>query len=106
MNKKGDVPITILVIGIFAVCSLALFTFILADVRTSNSFVGISELSELNFKINQYKFLESQEVPLDRILQVTGAIEEEDGIYLYVEKNKSFLGGRGLEFFAKYKISS
>jgi hypothetical protein len=27
MNKRGYVPITILVIGVFVVCSLALLTF-------------------------------------------------------------------------------
>lgn len=109
MNKNGDVPITILVIGIFAICSLALFTFLIADIRTSNSFVGLSELSELNLKINQYKFLESQGVSLDSILKFTGAVEEEDGFYFYLEKEKSFfknLKSKGLEFSVKYKISS
>jgi hypothetical protein len=105
MNKRGDVPVTILVIGIFALCSLALFTFVVADIGTSNSFVGISEFPELNLKINQYKFLESQGVPLDRILLVTGAVEEDGEIYFYLEKKKGFFGGNGLEFSVKYKIS-
>ena len=27
-NKKADIPVTILVIGVFAICSMAIFSFI------------------------------------------------------------------------------
>ena len=89
-NKRGDVPITILVIGIFALCSLALFTFLISDIQTSNSFVGVSKLAELNLKINQYHFLNSNGVSFEKISEVTGILKDGDEKYIYLEKRDTW----------------
>lgn len=106
-DKRASVPITLLVIGIFALCVLALFTFLVSDTNFSNSFVGIGKLSELNFKINQYEFLKSQGISDGKIQSSLGFIEEEGEKYFYLEKRKTSRGnGEDLEFSVKYKIPS
>ena len=40
MNKKGDIPITILVIGVIAVCILTIFSFMLLKSDIDKTFVG------------------------------------------------------------------
>ena len=57
MKSKGNLPIVILVIGVFAVCSLALLTFLIADFRTNNSFVGIGIMLQLQEDIDEHAFL-------------------------------------------------
>lgn len=52
-NKHGDVPITILVLGIFVVCALAILTFIHSDIQTKTSFSGIQIMEKANLEIEQ-----------------------------------------------------
>jgi hypothetical protein len=47
-NRRGDIPITILVIGIFAVCTLAILSFISSTISLRNSFVGIDLIEKMN----------------------------------------------------------
>ncbi len=104
-EKKASVPITLLVMGIFALCVLALFTFIKSDTMMSNSFVGIEKLSELNHKINQYEFFKSKEVPDSKIKSSLGFVEENEEKYFYLEKKKTFSRkDNDLEFSVLYKI--
>jgi len=107
-NKKGDVPITILVIGIFALCSLALFTFFIADIKTSNSFVGINELGKLNIKLNNYEFLKAQGGSLEKIENNLGVVLIDGEKYFVMEKKRTsqFWGKNDLEFYVRYKIPS
>jgi len=51
MNKRGDLPVTLLVIGVFAVCTLALFSFIHASSQVSKNFIGLETVKEANFQI-------------------------------------------------------
>jgi hypothetical protein len=51
LNKKGDIPITLFVLGVFVVCSLAILTFIKADLQTKNSFSGVSVMRKANIDI-------------------------------------------------------
>ena len=41
MNKKGDIPVTILVIGVFVICALALLSFVKFNLDSDKDFVGI-----------------------------------------------------------------
>jgi len=61
MNKKGDIPITILVIGVFAICSLALLSFLNSDIQTENSFVGIGLIEKMNSQIEEYSVYKNSE---------------------------------------------
>ena len=39
-NKRGDIPITILVIGVVAVCFLTIFIFLNSENKKKENFVG------------------------------------------------------------------
>jgi hypothetical protein len=50
-NKRGDIPITLLVLGIFVVCTLAIITFVRSDIQTKTSFSGIGIMEKANLEI-------------------------------------------------------
>lgn len=62
MNKKADIPVTILVLGVFVVCSLALASFFLSNIKISKSFDTINLVQEMNSKVSEYDFYKSQGV--------------------------------------------
>jgi hypothetical protein len=51
MNKKGDLPVTILLIGVFFVCTLALLSFFYSSYVIHKSFVGIGMVEKANAQI-------------------------------------------------------
>ena len=56
-NKKGNLPIIILVLGVLAVCSLALLSFYSSNLKVSNNFAGVKLIEKLNsqIEINRYQ---------------------------------------------------
>jgi len=59
-NKRGDIPITILVIGVFAICVLAILSFNFANSKIVERFVGIGLIETINSvakEINTQTFL-------------------------------------------------
>jgi hypothetical protein len=50
-NRKGDIPITILVIGTIVICGFALFSFQLTNIKVRDSFVGLGVMEQLNSQI-------------------------------------------------------
>jgi len=60
-NKKGDVTVAILVIGILFVCLLALLTFFLSSIKTADDFVdiGVMEKAVLRAEKGDFKTGES-----------------------------------------------
>ncbi len=83
MNKKADVPVTILVIGVFAVCTLALLSFMYSSNKLNKSLDGIKLMEEANAKIEKgnlnYLYLDKKEKRLD-----IGS--DEEGFSLFKEK--------------------
>jgi len=53
MNKKGDLSVTLLVIGVFVVCTLAMVLFFVSGVQDSKSFVKVGLIEKLNSRIEQ-----------------------------------------------------
>ncbi len=47
-NKRGDITIAILVIGIVVVCFIALLSFYLAKLDTDDNFDGIGKMSVIS----------------------------------------------------------
>ena len=92
-NKRGDLPVTILVIGVILVSALALFSFLTSSFSSGQSFEGISEMEELNAKIDSYYFYKNSGVSEDRINEALG-ITEEGKISLEAEPHTSFFGGK------------
>lgn len=56
MDKRGDIPLTILVIGIILVCCIAIFSFSSSTIKARNSFVGIGFVEKLNSQIEDKIF--------------------------------------------------
>jgi len=59
MNKKADIPVTILVLGVFAICVLAIFSFIYSEKKISENFVGIGLIETINSIEEEIRFDES-----------------------------------------------
>ena len=56
MNRRADIPVTVLVIGVFFICALALLSFYNSNIKVRNSFVGIRLMNEMNSQIEQTLF--------------------------------------------------
>ena len=52
-NKKGDIPTTLLVIGVVALCGLAIFIFLNSLGTTKDSFSHIEEIENANAKVEE-----------------------------------------------------
>jgi hypothetical protein len=52
-NKKADVPVTVLVLGVFAVCTLAMLSFINSDRNLEKSFIGVEIIEKVNIDIER-----------------------------------------------------
>lgn len=50
MNKKADITVTVLTIGIIAVCFFALLSFYISDLSTSKNFEGIGSIEKVNVR--------------------------------------------------------
>lgn len=82
-NKRGDIPITILVIGVIAICGLVIFSFYLYDEKVKKDFIVVEVLEEAKIigeKISFYS--ENLEFSEEEIYEIFG-IDQID--YLYVE---------------------
>ena len=99
-KKRGEISIVILVIGVFAICSLALLTFLVSDFQMGNNFVGVSVLEKLNGQIDEYKFYQNmgKEGEIDKYFDI---IIEDDKKYFYIEKRyNEFLGEKNILLFS------
>lgn len=52
-NKRGDIPLTVLIIGVFAVCTLAIISFIYNSYMINKSLIGIELMEEANAQIEE-----------------------------------------------------
>ena len=112
-SKKGDLPVTLLVIFIFALCGFALFTFFVSDFKTSNSFVGVGTLEKVNTHADEYLFFNNSGVNQDKLDVYFNVTKDSTGKrYFYEEQSDytgSFLGIGGkkeLLFTVKYGVPS
>ena len=55
-NNRGDIPITILTIGVFVVCTLALLSFFVSSINLRNSYVGVDKINEFNIDLEKSEF--------------------------------------------------
>ena len=110
-NKRGDIPTVVLVIGVFAVSTLALITFYLADFRTSNSFVGLQVMQKLNAQVEEYTFYLNNG-GTQSSLNDKFSIKQIDGknyFYFEVPYSKSLFGGGNSKvplFSVRYPVPS
>ncbi len=53
-NKRADITITILVMGVFVVCSLALASFFYSDFSIRDPSNGLKSMEKMNVNIEKY----------------------------------------------------
>ncbi len=99
-NKRGDIPVTILVIGVVAVCILAILSFLSSSFNFSHSFAGISEIEEMNSKIDEYHFYKNAGLSDEEIQEI---LDIEEGA-LYIEKNATKIYPESLFDWKKEKF--
>ncbi len=89
-NKGGDIPTTILVVMVIAICCLALYTFSKTSSNVRGSFVGIGLMEKLNSQIENRTF--------------NG--ESPNGLYLEKRGTTGILWGKKefLLFSVEYKV--
>jgi len=79
-NKRGDIPVTILVIGVVVVCVLALMSFLSSTAKVRSSFVGIGALEEMNIQREKNYFYKTSWL-------VTADYEYMESILDYAKEN-------------------
>lgn len=92
-DKRGDVPIMILVIGIVGICGLAVLSFIISEkVKLKPDELGIEVFEKLYSDVEKFEFYEGvyPNEAIDKIKTVENKAELRGG-KLYFELNNSFL---------------
>jgi flagellar basal body-associated protein FliL len=55
-NKKADMPITILVLLVVAVCTMAVLSFFYSKAKTQSDYLGANLIEEINADIEKFYF--------------------------------------------------
>ncbi len=87
-NKKGDIPITILVIGVVALCAMAIATFYIYDQSVKKDFMTIEAVEDaaiLKEKISLYEKLGFEDAEIKQFVDL-GA--DAKGNYIYVNQKE------------------
>ena len=61
-NKKGDISTTILVIGVFAACSLALLSFYFSGIDSKETLSRLEIIKKVNSFADEIKFYKNPEI--------------------------------------------
>jgi len=77
-NKRGDVPITILVIGVLAICAAAILSFSISNQYSKNDFSGLGIVEEavaIKEKISFYQELGFGKQEIEEFSDIAGYIK-------------------------------
>ncbi|MEK6898035.1 MAG: hypothetical protein AABX28_01610 [Nanoarchaeota archaeon] len=61
-NRKGDISVTILVLGVVVICSLALYSFYSSSIGVKKDFTGLSIIREINSVAEEIRFYKNPEI--------------------------------------------
>lgn len=100
MNKKANIPISILVLGVLVLCGVVLFSFSFFDAAKNtvpaHSIVAITELNSVlekyNFYLNSLGFSkeDSMKYAVDSTVSQDVFIETRNGFVYFVAKDENF----------------
>jgi len=79
-NKKADIPVTILVIGVLAICALAIFSFYFSDRGVKDDFIvieAVEKASILREKMSLYEDLGFSEEEVKSLIGIKEDVQEE-----------------------------
>ena len=107
-NKRGDIPTAILVLGAFAVCTLALISFYASSVFVENNFFGLDLVEKMNSQVNEYNFYNSKNLNGEEIREILLLEEnfyigenQNSGGYFEINKTETDFKFGGLSFDKK-----
>lgn len=89
LNRKADVAITILVIGVFAICALAIIIFIISNQQTQNNFVSTDTLENLSSSLETFYFYVHMGFSDQDAANRVGAQLQDGQLILNAEQNQS-----------------
>ncbi|HTZ41982.1 MAG TPA: hypothetical protein VMC07_02115 [Candidatus Omnitrophota bacterium] len=106
MNKRGDISITLLVIGVFAVCALAILSFILNSQGSQGSFANPEIFENASIQLeNYYFYVNSGLTPQEAAQKVGGEIQNNVLILNVQQKDLSaFVAGKTI-LSVQYRIN-
>ena len=84
-NKKGDIPVTILVLGIFAVCILAILSFYVSSWKVQKNFdiQIVKEIKLIGEKADFYSNLGFTKEEIDSELNIS---YDSQGKYIFLDR--------------------
>lgn len=85
-NKRGDIPITILVIGVVAVCFMAIFSFYVSDRFVKNTFNSIYLVEKTALQKEQISLHKSLGYDNDEIKNLFNITKDIQGDYILLEQ--------------------
>jgi hypothetical protein len=86
-GKKGDIAILIFVVGVFAVCVLAIVTFLIADNNVKKDFVNIATIQNASVNLEDfYLYLNSGMSPQEAASLSGGQLNGNQLIFNEVQK--------------------
>src|SRR3989344_2414533 len=63
-NRRADIPITILVLGVIAICGLAILSFLISDkVYVVPSWLGLEVFEQLHADVEKFEFYKNLGFP-------------------------------------------
>ena len=87
MNKRGDIPITILVIGVLVICTLTIFSFYFSDRSVKSDLNSVSVIERvLVEKEKIFLYEKSLEFTQEEIEEIFDIKEDIQGKYITAEK--------------------
>ena len=102
-NKRADIPVMILVLGVVAVCGLAIlsFTFSIDPVK---NYLGVGLIEEMNVMMEKYYFYSGLSgFGEERAESILGVKKDKEGKrFLYLEKKE----GDKVLVSVKYKLNN
>ena len=89
-GKRGDIPVMILVLGVFAICAIVIASIVGVETRDGKYSPGFSDMDEMNSLIGKYNFYTEIKMPDAKIDKLLGVVEIGGERYLIVE-GKGFI---------------
>ena len=86
-NKKGDIPVTILVIGVLAVCLLAILSFYISGRVSKNTFSSIDLPEKVAFEKEKMSFYSGTGMSQSEIEQLLGVKTDVQGKFIQMEQD-------------------
>ena len=88
-NKRGDIPVVILVIGVVMLCGIAIVSFFISDIQINGEPLGVGLMEEINADIEKFYFYLNLEDTKEEAGRKIGA--EIENNFLIVKRSNNFI---------------